>query len=316
MILRWPDPTPTRTLTRAERDALYPADDDEPMTSSLLHWDALTYALAAVQDHLRYRDCLIAADFALYYQPVLPGEPGPGPSVVPDLLVAFDVTLERDTSYCLWEVGKMPELVMEMTSQSTKDRDRTHKPELYAALGVAEYWQYDPHDAYLQPRLQGWQLVRGIYQPIAGQRRSDLEAELFPSAVLGTAWGYLWETGDLRLWNPREDTWYLPQAEARQEAEAEAQAQAQARQEEAQARQEAEAEAQAQAQARQEEAQARQEAEAEAQAQAQARQEEAQARREAEAEIQAAVQRAQAAEAEVARLRALLADQTSGDQGK
>ncbi len=87
---------------------------------------------------------------------------------------------------------------------------------------MAEYWQYDPHGAYLQPRLQGWQLIKGYYQPIAGQRRSDLEAELFPSAVLGTSWGYLWETGDLRLWNPREHTWYLPQAEAQARREAEA----------------------------------------------------------------------------------------------
>ncbi len=259
MALRWPDPTPTLTLTREERDALYPVDDDEPMTSSYPHFEALLYAVAATRHHLRDVDCLVAGDFAIYYDPVPPGSHGPGPSVVPDLLVAFDVTLDRDTSYCLWEVGKMPELVMEMTSKSTQAMDQDHKPELYAQLGVQEYWQYDPHGGYLNSRLQGWQLVGSTYQPIPGQQRPDLGAELFPSAVLDTSWGHLLDSGDLRLWNPEEQTWYrspdesqlhsLQEHQARlaeaQRANAEAQranAEAQRADAEAQARRTAEAE--------------------------------------------------------------------------
>ncbi len=201
-------PAPTLTMTCAERDALYPVDDGEPMTDSLAHYEALTNAVDATRIHLWGKDCLVAGDFAVYYEPLPPGASGPGPAVVPDLLVAFGVTLDQHTSYCLWEVGKVPELVMEMTTKPTQAIDWTYQRWLCARLGVAEYWMYDPHGSYLDIRLQGWQLVDGIYQPIPGQLRVDLAAELFPSPVLDTFWGYLRDSGDLRLWNPWEETWY------------------------------------------------------------------------------------------------------------
>ncbi len=308
MVLRWPDPT--LTLTRAERDALYPLDDDEPMTVSRSHYEALTYAVDATRLHLRDKDCLVAGDFAVYYEPLLPGEAGPGASVAPDLLVAFGVTLDRDTSYCLWEVGKMPELVMEMTSKSTKAIDRTHKHRLYARLGVSEYWMYDPHGSYLDSRLQGWQLVDDIYQPIPGQSRVDLDAEIFPSTVLGTFWGYLWDSGDLRLWDPSEETWYLPQMDTaidrihqRRRADTEAQARQAADQRAEAAAQRAEAAARR----ADTEAQARQAADQRAEAAAQRADTEAQARQAADQRADTEAQARQAAEAEVAWLQARLA---------
>ncbi len=239
MDLHWPDST--ATLTQAERDLLYPVDDDEPMTSSLPHCDAFVYALAAVRTHLWDVDWLMPGDFAVYYEPLPPGAPGPGPAVVPDLQVIVGTPLDGNTSYCLWEVGKVPALALEMTPKYPQAMDPVHQHALYAWLGVPEYWLYDPHGDYLASRLQGWQLVDGHYRPIPGQWQPALEAVLFPSAVLDTSWGYLRESGDLRLWNPREKTWYLPHAAAQ------ARRMTQARRAAAQVCWEAAAEAQAQA---------------------------------------------------------------------
>ena len=48
--------------------------------------------------------------------------------------------------------------MLEVTSRRTWQEDQGRKRKLYRALGVAEYWQYDPTGDYLQPPLQGLSL--------------------------------------------------------------------------------------------------------------------------------------------------------------
>jgi hypothetical protein len=45
--------------------------------------------------------------------------------------------------------------------------DLTTKRGLYELLGVREYFLFDPLDEYLSPRLQGFSLVEGYYQPMS-----------------------------------------------------------------------------------------------------------------------------------------------------
>ncbi|MEM8530277.1 MAG: hypothetical protein AAGF95_05495 [Chloroflexota bacterium] len=40
----------------------------------------------------------------------------------------------------------------------------------YAELGVQEYYLFDPHGDYLDPRLRGYQLVDGELIPMSGSR--------------------------------------------------------------------------------------------------------------------------------------------------
>lgn len=175
-----------------ELDSLYPLETDEPMTSSRTHYYAMVYAESALAHALRGRECLVAADYAFYYQQLEPGEPGPGPSVTPDL-------------------------VMEMSSVSTYRQDQFRKHGLYAELGIREYWMYDPHGGYLEPRLQGFRLEGREYRELHGELRADLGAEVFPSSVLETFWGRLLETEELRLWIAERDAWFLPNRESEAE---------------------------------------------------------------------------------------------------
>jgi Uma2 family endonuclease len=72
---------------------------------------------------------------------------------------------ERDV-YLLWREGKAPCFVLEVTSKTTREEDRTSKKLRYAQLGVEEYFLFDPRNEYLRPRFQGLLLVGGEYQPL------------------------------------------------------------------------------------------------------------------------------------------------------
>ncbi len=103
---------------------------------------------------------------------------------------------------------------MEMASPSTHAQDSGLKWERYAALGIPEYWQHDPHHQYLTEDLLGWQLRDGTYVPIPLQPDRARGALIGRSAVLDTDWGLDMATGSLRLWNPVQQRWYLTVQEA------------------------------------------------------------------------------------------------------
>ena len=238
----------------------YPCDNDDPMCETREQYNALTYAVSAIRKHLQRHwqaaeeAHLITGDFLLYYE-----EGNPKRWVAPDVLLAYDVQLPPRTPYLLWEVGQPPDLVMEVASPSTvKPVDQGIKHRLYQRLGIAEYWQYDPHGDLLAPRLQGWTLQQGRYAPIPSRYDREQEATMLYSTVLDTYWGSVGARAELRLWNPQEDAWILPDLQeaerADQEAARAAQATERADQEAARAAQATERAEQAEARAAQAEA--------------------------------------------------------------
>ena len=70
----------------------------------------------------------------------------------------------------MWQERKAPDFVLEIASESTWRRDRDEKPARYAALGVGEYFLYDPDGGRLEPRLQGYVLEEGAYRRLPGER--------------------------------------------------------------------------------------------------------------------------------------------------
>ena len=86
----------------------------------------------------------------------------------PDLTIAFGVDVKRiraRNAYMIWEVGKPPDFAMEIATRSTADIDNGAKRDLYAKLGIGEYWRMDPTggDLYGDP-LIGEYLVDGEYR--------------------------------------------------------------------------------------------------------------------------------------------------------
>ena len=90
--------------------------------------------------------------------------------VAPDFYAAFGVDAEAIIErrlYLPWEAGKPPDFVLEVASRDTAMRDVGAKREIYAQIGIPEYWRFDRTggDLYGEP-LAGELLVDGIYRPM------------------------------------------------------------------------------------------------------------------------------------------------------
>jgi hypothetical protein len=123
-------------------------------------------------------------------------EGNPKKHVAPDVFLVRGVPkLPPRDYYLVWKEGKTPDLVIEITSKTTRREDQTKKRSLYRdVLKVPEYFQFDPTEDYLKPSMQGHQLVDGQYVPIAPV------AGRLPSAVLDL---HLERRGaELRLYDP------------------------------------------------------------------------------------------------------------------
>ena len=161
-----------------------------------------------------------------------------GQTCQPDLLVAFKVDAEAivaNRGYVIDEVGKSPELALEIASAATGRRDYIAKRPLYAGFGVQEYWRYDHTGGqYHDAPLAGDRLT-----PEGGYRPIELHTE--PDGVI---WGYsevlelslCWVPGNspdgyLRFWDhaagrylrePSEEEARADAAETRADAERDA----------------------------------------------------------------------------------------------
>ena len=131
--------------------------------------------------------------------------------LAPDFIFARGVSdperVIRRNGYVISEVGKPPDLVLEVGSRSTGRRDFTVKREGYAALGIREYWRFDPSGGdYHDRHLAGDTLVDGEYVPVEIVDEPD-----------GKHWGYSevlelelwWEEGTLRFRDPASGQFLL-----------------------------------------------------------------------------------------------------------
>ena len=168
-------------------DEGYPGPDSN-VPESTKHAVTSAYTFNSLRAVFRDRpEDLIAHDLMLLFE-----EGNRRATLAPDLMVVLGVGNEPRVSFKTWEEGKVPDLVIEVVSRSTWRKDVRVKPGLYAALGIAEFWLFDP----LRPRLGGFELSGGEYRRIA-----ELPGGAFRSGVL--ALDLLVQAGELRCRDPR-----------------------------------------------------------------------------------------------------------------
>jgi len=193
-------------------EVTYPDSDGAPMAETDIHVTLIAMLLLMLRTFFRTRpDVYVAGNMFVYYQ-----DGNPRRVVSPDLFIVYGVPTHYRRSWFTWKEGKGLDVVFEFTSESTAEADQFTKKGLYEWLGVKEYFLFDPLDEYLKPRLQGFRLVDGVYQPIplvGGQLQSEVlgltlnaEKEMLTLTVA--------QTGE-RLLPPGEE------AVARRKAEAE-----------------------------------------------------------------------------------------------
>lgn len=139
----------------------YPETDGQPMGESDVHINVMLYLRQALRYLFRQAEQIyVAANMFLYYE-----EGNPEARRAPDVFVVKGVVKHDRRIYKLWEEKIVPCVIFEITSRSTRLEDMGAKRGLYELLGVQEYFLFDPRDEYLSPRLQGFRLVEGYYQP-------------------------------------------------------------------------------------------------------------------------------------------------------
>ena len=133
----------------------YPSGDGKPMAENDAQLAAILYGIGALRVYFESReDVYVSGDLLMYYE-----EGDPRVSVATDVFVVFGVEDRMRKRYLVWEEGKGPDFVLEVASKSTWREDLGPKREVYARLGVKEYWQYDPTGEYFTPVLQGLRLA-------------------------------------------------------------------------------------------------------------------------------------------------------------
>jgi Uma2 family endonuclease len=213
---RWRRGTGARTLmattprTSRNREIEYPTSDGKPMAETDIHRQIMFDLIATLQDrYVGDPRVYVSGDLLLFYE-----EGNKRRHVAPDVFVVFGVEKKLRDHYLLWREGRGPEVVIEVTSKTTRREDEGKKRTLYRdVLRVPEYFQFDPTEDYLKPPFQGHRLVDGRYEPIA-----PVDGRL-PSMALGLQ---LERVGmELRLRDPATGQRLLTPRERAARAEAE-----------------------------------------------------------------------------------------------
>ncbi len=203
-------------MTTQATAIVYPDTDGNPLPDGEFQAPLYIQTVGTLRLHFKdVRGARVNGDTFIYYV-----EGDPRRWVSPDCYVALHLSedaiesIERSNVYLLWEVGKAPDFVLEIGSASTARHDMSGKRELYAELGVREYWRYDSTgDRFYGEPLVGERLSGGEYRRLEQRRDAD-----------GSVWSHsevlnldlCWLDGMLRFWDPVEMRWLLSHEQERE----------------------------------------------------------------------------------------------------
>lgn len=200
---------------------IYPESDGEPMAETDVHRQTAAELIESLEDFFQNEpEVYISGNILLYYV-----KGNPRKRVAPDVLVTRGIKKGRRRVYKLWEEGRPPDVVIEISSRQTWGDDLQRKWQLYEQLGVTEYFIFDPEYDYLMEPLVGYRLKKGEYVPL------EIKHGRLRSKVLELDFVNTGET--LRIFNPQTHLFLPTRKEleaARQQAEESLRAETEARQ--------------------------------------------------------------------------------------
>ena len=204
--------------TKTSTEIIYPETDGMPLPDGVFQDPLFREIVSTIATYFKDQpNTVVSGNTFIYYE-----EGNPRRSVSPDCYVVYDSDVElllSNNTYRLWEMGKPPDFALEIASVSTATVDTGSKRELYARLGIPEYWRYDSTggDFYGEP-LVGEYLVDGEYRRFEMRHEPDGRVWGRSPALNLDLW---WDDGRLHFWNPKTGRWLLNQEEAQAALEAE-----------------------------------------------------------------------------------------------
>jgi len=181
-------------------------DSDEPQLESYQHLQQLLLLLKCLDWLWRDRtDYFAAGNLTIYYSArQLKTEDFRGP----DFFVVLGTEKRPRKSWMVWEEdGKYPNIIVELLSYSTANKDRGLKKQIYQDIfRTPDYFWFDPHSL----EFAGFHLVNGLYEAIAPTEQGWLWSE-----QLGLYLGVDHE--QLRFFTPEGELVPTPEESADQE---------------------------------------------------------------------------------------------------
>jgi Uma2 family endonuclease len=149
------------TSDAVAHDPRFPESDGIPLETAW-HRDQINFLVELIDSHFEERnDYYAGGNMFIYYD-----KDEPRKNVGPDVFF-IGGGVSRNPDRRIWAVWKendrRPDLIVELMSPTTKNKDRKTNKAIYeAVLQTPEYFLYDPE----AEQLEGWRLVAGRYQPI------------------------------------------------------------------------------------------------------------------------------------------------------
>ena len=152
MLRKVEEPLPGTTI-----DPTCPDSDDIQMGETDFHALAVIWLREALEDYFAERsDVYVASNLFLYYE-----KGRYRYHRDPDVMVVMGVGKHQRRSFRTWEEKTVPRVVFEIASERTWSRDLYDKPEVYAGIGIPEYFLFDAEGVYLDPILRGFHRTGG-----------------------------------------------------------------------------------------------------------------------------------------------------------
>lgn len=164
--------------------------EDEEMSETTLHYELVLYLFTSLKIFFAQRkDCFVAANLRISYDAEKPLK-----WVAPGVFVAFGTENRQRSSYNLATERIMPQVVFEVASEQTADKDLGEKYLIYSKLGVEEYYLLDPERTLIPKQMTVYQRQNNALLPIT------ISANRVFSPRLGLE---IVDTGaEFRLFNP------------------------------------------------------------------------------------------------------------------
>ena len=151
----------------------YPDSDGHFLPDNPLQAWALVRLRVNLEEHFRnVPKVVLEGNMFLYYE-----QGDNTKSVAPDMYVVLDHDLGGRGTYQLWAEGKPPDFALEVVSPSSKIRNHEDKRELYARLGIAEYFLFQPNEQQSGQRLWGYRLWGRNYVELQAGPCGELVSE-------------------------------------------------------------------------------------------------------------------------------------------
>jgi len=148
-----------------------PCDDGEPMETAFHDAQDAVLKDTLIDAWAERRDCYVAGNMFVYFSDL---QVRSNDFRGPDVFVVLDVERKDRKSWVAWqEGGRLPDVVIEVTSESTAHVDRGEKMRIYARVWrTPAYFIFDPETEQLEGyRLDG---DRREYVALAPDEKGDL----------------------------------------------------------------------------------------------------------------------------------------------